>query len=85
MRRTTKFRIRIQLKPYEDPDPDLTRQTKTNFSPDWNSVGVKYSLTLCHLRVQTYQNIFVYESSNHEHLSEKNLDIRDAKWFIYLF
>ena len=39
--------------------------------------------TLCHLRVQTYQNIFVYESSNYEHLSETILDIRDAKWFIY--
>ena len=39
--------------------------------------------TLCCLCVQTYQNIFVYESSNYEHLSEKNLDIRDAKWFIY--
>ena len=39
--------------------------------------------TLCCLCVQTYQNIFVYESSNYEHFSEKNLDIRDAKWFIY--
>ena len=34
-------------------------------------------------RVQTYQNIFVYESSNYEHLSETILYIRDAKWSIY--
>ena len=39
--------------------------------------------TLCHLRVQTYQNIFVYGSSNYEHLSETILDIGDAKWFVY--
>ena len=38
---------------------------------------------LCHLRVQAYQKIFVYESSNYEHSSETILDIRDAKWFMY--
>ena len=45
-----------------------------------------YSVTppgLCHLHIQTYQNIYLYESSNYEHLSQTILDIRDAKWFIY--
>ena len=41
--------------------------------------------TLCHLCVQTYQKIFVYESSNSNHLPETILNIRDAKWFIYFW
>ena len=40
--------------------------------------------TICHLCVKTYQKTFVYESSNSDHLPETILDIRDAKWFIYI-
>ena len=31
-----------------------------------------------------YQTIFVYKSSNSDHFSETILDIRDAKWYIYI-
>ena len=43
-----------------------------------------YSVTpLCHHCVQTYQKIFVYESSNFDHLSETILDIRGQVVYIY--
>jgi len=40
--------------------------------------------TLCHLRVQTYQNTLVYESSNYEHLSETNIRHRRCQ-VVYIF
>ena len=65
-------------------------KTKTRF-PDINTfsnldvvVFKEIIITLCHLCVQMYKQIFVYESSKCDHLSETIVDIRDAKWFIYI-
>ena len=47
-------------------------------------IFTKSTMSLCHPCVQTYEKIFVYESSNYDLFVETEVDIGDAKWFIYI-